>query len=182
MSSSDIVYMFAMSVDGFIARPDGAIDWLDGYPPDADFDFDAFMSSITGIVMGRNTYDVVRRHDVWPYSKYPCVVATSRPLDGPPVGVEAMAGGPQALLDNLQRRGANGRIWLLGGGDIARQFLAAGLLDTVEIGTIPVILGNGIPAFAALGADVWLNLNFAEPLANGATHSKYTVSKSRPAV
>ena len=77
----DVIYMFAMSLDGFIAREDGTFDWLDNFPPDDDYDFSAFMASLSGIVMGRATYDVVRRHEAWAYARYPCLIATSRRLD-----------------------------------------------------------------------------------------------------
>ena len=72
------------------------------------------------------------------------------------------------------RREGNNRI--LGGGDIARQFLDAGLLDTIEIGTIPIILGSGIPAFGKT-KDHWLDLAFAMALTNGAAHSRYKVRR-----
>lgn len=175
MSSRDVIYMFAMSLDGFIARPDGSVDWLETYPANADFDFDAFLDSLAGIVMGRGSYEAARRGGNWDYGRWPCAVATSRPIKDAPHGVEAVHGGPQELLDNLQGRGAAGRIWMFGGGDLARQFIETGLLDTVEIGTIPVVLGEGIPAFGASGADAWLDLEFAKPLANGAVHSRYRV-------
>jgi dihydrofolate reductase len=131
------------------------------------------MASVTGMVMGRNTYDVVRRNEAWAYAKYPCVVATRRPLDGLPDGAEAMSATPIELLADPRRRGAAGRVWILGGGELARQFLDAGLLDTIEIGTIPIVLGSGIPAFGGKQADRWLDLTFAKQLANGAVHSQY---------
>ncbi len=177
ISGSEVIYMFAMSLDGFIARPDGAVDWLENYPANADFDFDAFLDSVTGIVMGRGSYEAARRGGGWDYGRWPCVVATHRSLVDAPDGVEALAASPQALLDNLRDRGATGRIWMFGGGDLALQFMRADLLDTIEIGTIPVILGSGIPAFGRSTADVWLELTFARSLANGAVHSRYTVRK-----
>lgn len=177
MHSSDVIYMFAMSLDGYIARPDGSFDWLERFPADADYDFDAFLDSLSGIVMGRGSYDAARRDGRWDYSRWPTAVATSRPIDDAPDGVEAMAGSPAQLLQNLRGRGATGRIWMFGGGDLARQFLDAGLLDTIEIGTIPVIIGSGLPAFGGAGADRWFELDFAKPLANGAVHSRYRVSK-----
>lgn len=175
--ASDVIYMFAMSFDGFIARPDGAFDWLETYPANADFDFDAFLASVTGIAMGRSSYEAARSGGRWDYGRWPCAVATHRPLADAPDGVEAIAAGPEALLDNLRGRGADGRIWMFGGGDLALQFMQAGLLDTIEIGTIPVILGTGIPAFGHSLSDVWLELEFAKPLANGAVHSRYAVRK-----
>lgn len=175
--TDDVIYMFAMSLDGFIAREDGTFDWLDNFPADDDYDFSGFMASLSGIVMGRATYDVVRRHDEWAYAQYPCLVATSRPLDNLPENAEAKAGTPADMLASLRARGATGRIWLFGGGELARQFMDAGLLDTIEIGTIPVILGSGIPAFGGRQTDRWLDLAFAKHLANGAIHAQYRVRR-----
>ncbi len=175
---SDVIYMFAMSLDGFIARPDGAFDWLENFPANADFDFEAFLGSVSGIVMGRGSYEAARSGGGWDYGRWPCAVATHRPLADAPDGVEAVSGDPRALVDNLRNRGVNGRIWMFGGGDLALQFMQAGQLDTVEIGTIPVILGTGIPAFGQAKSDVWLQLEFAKSLANGAVHSRYSVRKA----
>jgi dihydrofolate reductase len=177
MADNGVIYMFAMSLDGFIARENGAFDWLENYPADADFDFDTFLDSIGGIVMGRGSYEAVRKGDGWDYSRWPCIVATNREIANLPDGVEAMAGEPQALLDNLRDRGASGPIWMFGGGDLAGRFMQAGLLDTVEIGIIPVILGKGIPAFGTPNADIWLDLEFAKPLKNGSVHAYYKVRR-----
>lgn len=174
---SDVIYMFAMSLDGFIAREDGTFDWLDDFPADAEFDFPAFEESVSGIVMGRGTYDVVRRHETWPYSRWPTLIATQRPVSDLPDNSEILSGDPQALLGRLREMGATGRIWILGGGDLARQFMDAGLLDIVEVGTIPVILGSGIPAFGGAQPDRWLDLEFAKALKNGAVHSRYRLRR-----
>lgn len=174
---TEIIYMFAMSLDGFIARQDGSFDWLDDYPADAEFHFDSFLASVSGIVMGRATYDVTRRDGRWDYAKWPCVVATSRPVEDLPDNAEVLAGTPAELVARLRERGADGRIWILGGGDLARQFLDAGLLDTIEIGIIPIVLGAGIPAFGGPQPDRWLDLDFAKPLANGAIHARWRVRR-----
>jgi dihydrofolate reductase len=175
MAPSDIIYMFAMSLDGFIARKDGSFDWLEAFPADADCDFANFEASVTGIVMGRGSYDAARREPVWHYSRWPVIVATGRPLTDAPEGVEAFGGSPLEQVQRLRECGAEGRIWLFGGGDLARQYLEAGLLDTVEVGIIPIILGDGIPAFGGAQADRWLDLDFAAPLKNGAIHARYRV-------
>lgn len=172
---SDTIYMFAMSLDGFIARPDGSFDWLEAFPADADYDFDAFMASLSGIVMGRGSYEAARRDDKWDYARWPVIVATNRPIDDLPDNAEALAGTPHELMARLRARGASGRVWMFGGGDLARQFMEAGLLDTVEIGIIPVVIGSGTPAFGGAQADRWLALDFAKPLANGAVHVRYMV-------
>lgn len=117
----DVIYMFAMSLDGYIARPDGSFDWLEHYPANADFDFDAFLDSVTGIVMGRGSYEAARRNGSWDYGRWPCVVATHRAIDDLPENVASIAGPPAALLDEIRRKGANGRIWLFGGGDLVNH-------------------------------------------------------------
>lgn len=156
--ATDVTYMFAMSLDGFIAREDGRFDWLENFPADDDYDFSGFMASLSGIVMGRASYDAAMRSE-WAYAKWPVAVATSRKLDNLPANAEALADRPAELLANLAARGAAGRIWLFGGGDLVRQFLDAGLLDTMRIGIIPVILGSGIPAFGGAQPDRWLTWN-----------------------
>lgn len=168
---TEVIYSFAMSLDGFIAREDGAFDWLEKFPADADFDFEAFLGSLTGIVMGRGSYVAVRKR--WDYSRWPTAIAASGAIEDLPENAEAVNGGPAELLANLRSRGADGRVWMFGGGGLARSFLDAGLLDTVEIGLIPVILGSGIPAFGGAQPDRWLKLEFGKPLANGAMHLRY---------
>ena len=174
----EIIYMFAMSLDGFIARQDGSVDWLDDYPADADFDFDSFLASLSGIVMGRGSYDAARRDGRWDYAKWPCVIATSRPVEDLPDNAEVLAGTPAELVARLRERGGDGRIWMFGGGELARQFLDAGLLDTIETGIIPIVLGAGIPAFGGAQPDRWLDLDFAKPLANGAIHARWRVRRA----
>lgn len=169
---NDVIYMFAMSLDGYIAREDGQFDWLENFPANDDFDFDAFLASVSGIVMGRGSFDAARER--WEYSRWPTVIATSRPIENLPENAEALSGSPSELLTNLRQRGATGRIWLFGGGDLVRQFLDAGLLTTVEAGIIPVVLGSGIPAFGGAQPDRWLKLEFAKPLNNGAIHARYS--------
>lgn len=178
MTRTEVVYSFAMGLDGFIARPDGSFDWLDAFPADADFDFDSFLDSLDGLVMARATYDVVRRHPEWPYARFRTLVATRRPMHDAPPGVSALAGTPAELLAAFGPSDKPRRIWMFGGGDLARQFLEAGLLDVVEIGLIPVVIGSGIPAFGGAQPDRWLDLDFARALRNGAVHLRYRVKKA----
>ncbi|MBX3530424.1 MAG: dihydrofolate reductase [Rhizobiaceae bacterium] len=175
---ADVIYMFAMSLDGFIARSDGSVDWLDRFPANDDFDFAAFQASVTGIVMGRGSYEAARRHPDWHYGRWPVLVATRRPIADAPARVEAFAGDPSEQLARMRELGATGRIWMFGGGDLVRQYLEAGLLDTVEIGIIPVVLGDGIAAFGGAQPDRWLELEFAKPLKNGAIHARYRAQKA----
>lgn len=180
MPGTETIYMFAMSLDGFIARENGSVDWLENFPADDDYDFTAFMASLSGIVMGRVSYEAARRNGSWDYGDFTTLVATSRTLNDLPQNAFAMQGSPAEMLAALQARDASsGRIWLFGGGDLVRQFLDAGLLDTVEVATIPVVLGSGVRAFGGPQPDRWLDLDFARPLKNGAIHARYKVRRNR---
>lgn len=177
MARPSVIYMAAMSLDGFIARKDGSVDWLDAYPADAAYDFEGFLATVGGIVMGRDSYEVARRFGDWPYGAFPVAVATSRPLDQPPPGVTAVAGSPESILAALAGRMSGGRVWLFGGGRLAGSFLSAGLVDTIELGVIPVLLGEGIPAFGPAHRDR-LALDFAKPLDNGVIHARWSLGSA----
>src|SRR5918997_6056408 len=97
----------AVSLDGRIARPDGSVDdWLAADYPAEDFGFDAFLAGVDAILMGRGTYDAVRRLGDWPYTGKPTVVLTTRPLDyPPPAGVAARSGDVAAVAEEIERGG-----------------------------------------------------------------------------
>lgn len=161
----------AMSLDGRIARPDGGVDWLEPYPVE-DFGLEAFYARVDTILMGRGTYDVARRLGPWPYGDKPVVVLTSRPLEAPPPGVEARAGDPSAIAAALEARG-DGLVWLMGGGQVVRDFAAIGRLDVLEMAVIPVVLGEGVPLFPAGMAALRLRLVRCAARTGGALHVVY---------
>ncbi|MBU8536403.1 dihydrofolate reductase family protein [Falsiroseomonas tokyonensis] len=137
----------ATSLDGMIARPDGAVDWLlQGAPPPEAFGFAEFYAGVETILMGRGTYEAVRQMGDWPYPDKPVRVVTSRPLADAPPGVEAHAGDLPGLVADLRQRGL-GRVWVEGGGQLLRGLLAIGALDRLEMAVLPLILGAGIPLF-----------------------------------
>jgi dihydrofolate reductase len=85
-----------------------------------------------------------------------------------------MEGSPAELLAALHKRGGRNRVWLVGGGDLAGQFLRAGLIDTLEIGIIPVLLGRGVPLFGGEPGPL-LHLQWAKSLTSGIVHSLYNL-------
>jgi dihydrofolate reductase len=167
----ECVYYVASSLDGFIAGENDDISWLDRYPA-TDANYDAFFASIDGLIMGRRTYRVIQRHPSWPYGSKPTVIATRRPIADAPPSVFAMEGSPSELLAALHERGGRTRAWLVGGGNLAGQFLKAGLLDTLELGIIPVLLGRGAPLFGATPLPR-LELQWAKGLPSGIVHALY---------
>ena len=169
----------ATSLDGFIARPDGGIDWLhsSGSPSeDEDYGYRAFMDTVDVLVMGRNTYDLVRTFGEWPYDDKPVVVLTSRGVDIPESireTVEPMSGPPEEVVRQLAERGAN-HLYIDGGKTI-QGFLAAGLIQRLIITKIPILIGTGIPLFGSVPADIKLRHIETRQYSSGLVQSEYEV-------
>lgn len=171
----------ATSLDGFIARENGALDWLEavGDPISGpeDYGYHAFMGTVDALVMGRNTYEAVRGFGgAWHYGEKPVVVLTTRSLDIPPdlsATVTSMRGTPEEVVRQLATRGA--RHLYIDGGDTVRRFLRAGLIDRLIISRIPVLIGNGIPLFGPLPHDVRLQHVATRAYPSGLVQSEYNV-------
>jgi len=138
-------YSVAMSLDGYIAGPNGEYDWI---VMDPEIDFGALMGSFDAMLMGRKTYEAAQKMGGGPASRSMSVHVLSRTLrqeDCKGVTVSDDAKGTLAKL-----KAAKGKdIWLFGGGGLFRSLLELGLVDTVEVAVIPVVLGGGIPFLPA---------------------------------
>ncbi len=165
----------ATSLDGYIARPNGDIDWLTGGEEAEDYGYADFISTVDHIVMGRNTYEKVLTFGGWPYEKN-VIVLTSRNMSIPDKlsgKVEAIDLPPADLLRRLEIHDAS-HIYLDGGVTIQR-FLGEGLVDEMTITTIPVLIGEGLPLFGPLGGDVKLELIGSRSFRNGFVQNKYRI-------
>lgn len=135
----------ATSIDGFIARGDGSLDWLDLVQRKGeDYGYQRFFDAVDALVLGRATYEFVRALGQWPYGDKRCVVLTHRKFQ-PMAGETFFAGTPKALLAKLSRQRVR-RVYVDGGAVIS-QFLEARLVDELTISTVPVTLGHGIRLF-----------------------------------
>jgi dihydrofolate reductase len=161
----------AVSVDGFIAPPDGGVDWLEPYPPE-EFGFPAFIETIGTIVMGRTTFDQTLRVGPWPFSGKRTIVLTSRVLGDAPPGVETWTGDIGPLAANM-KAGRTRDVWLFGGAKSARPFLERSLVDRLELYVIPVLLGNGLPLFERSNTRTALRLETVKPRAKGVLEVVY---------
>ncbi len=165
-----------VSVDGFMARPNGDLDWL---PPDGGepHGYDEFMASVDALVIGRNTFEKVLTFDAWPYGDKRVVVLSSRPVDlsvARGAVVEHRAGVPAEIVAQLAASGA-GHLYVDGGITIQR-FLRAGLVDRLVITRVPVLIGDGIPLFGALPGDIRLSHVATRSYPSGLVQSEYRLS------
>jgi dihydrofolate reductase len=168
----------ATSIDGFIARQDGNIAWLENAPTAGEnHGFENFMDSVDGLVMGRHTYEQVLAFDQWPYRKPVVVLSRSLSQDRVPTiisgKVHVSADTPEALMESLSRRGWK-RVYV-DGGQVIQSFLTAGLIEDLIITRIPVLLGSGRPLFRPLPNDIWLDHVETTAFPSGLVQSKYRV-------
>ena len=165
------------SLDGFIARANGDLDFL---PPGGGepHGYDEFMATVDALVIGRKTFETVLTFDNWPYGGKPVFVLSSRPLPAaPPEAVlERMSGAPAEIVSQLAARGI-GHIYVDGGITIQR-FLQAGLVQRLIITRVPVLIGAGIPLFGAVPRDMILRHVGTRAYASGLVQSEYVVEGS----
>jgi dihydrofolate reductase len=165
----------ATSLDGFIARADGALDWL---PPGGGepHGYDEFRATVDALVIGRKTFETVLTFETWPYGAKPVFALSARPLAPAPLGavVEQMSGDPADIVSQLAARGIC-HIYVDGGITIQR-FLRAGLIQRLIITRIPVLIGSGIPLFGATDRDIALKHIATRQYASGLVQSEYAVA------
>ena len=171
----------AVSLDGFIADTSGGVDWLQPYETE-DVGFSAFFAEIGTIVSGRRTYDQSRGFPAWPYPGKRVVVLTNRALEaGPPAGVEAYAGDLGVLADKLKLE-TRGDVWILGGAQVAQDFLERGLIDRIELYVIPVLLGDGVRLFSTVDRARTLAFSEVHSFPNGIVGLIYDLAPKLRAV
>ena len=164
-----------VSVDGFLARPDHALDFLDagGQEPHG---FEEFYGSVDVVVIGRKTFEVVLTFGKWFYGNKPVVVLSSGPLDFSPIEggvVEQMSGEPAEIVKQLESRGFKHAY--IDGGVTIQRFLAAGCIDRLVITRVPVLIGAGIPLFGPLPSDITLRHIETRCYNGGLVQSEYEI-------
>ena len=163
------------SVDGFIARPNGDLDFL---PPGGGepHGYSEFIATVDAIVIGRKTFETVLAMEDWPYGDKRVVVLSSRPVDLSGAGgvVEQMTGPPADIVSQL---GASGAHHLYVDGGITIQgFLRAGLIQRFVITRVPVLIGSGVPLFGTLPRDIRLRHIVTRHYPSGLVQSEYQVA------
>lgn len=170
----------AASVDGFIAKPGGDLDWL--LRPEfavskiRGLSYEEFISTVDALVMGRNSFEKVLSFPEWPYGSTPVVVLTGRGLvipDHVRGTVRTASGSPEQIVSQLASEGK--RHLYIDGGITIQRFLKARLIDEITITLIPVLLGGGIPLFGPDGIEQPLRLIDSLASDNGVVQVRYEV-------
>lgn len=185
-TDSRVTIHMAASLDGFIARKDGRVDWLetsdefaggDTMPPGS---VEAFLKTIDCYVMGSRTYETALRFEAqgfgWAYGDTPTFVLTSRALPRTRDTVEFHAG-DLAQLVNGRLRPAFPSIWVVGGGMVSGACLRLGLADELRYSILPIVIGDGNPFFDTLDTDIALHLADVKAYKNGMVDLRYEVRK-----
>ena len=164
------------SVDGFIARPNGDLDFLPAGGGESH-GYDEFMASVDALVIGRKTFETVLNFAVWPYGNKRVVVLSSRPVDlsaARGAVLEQMAGPPAEIVSKLAASGAHNLY--VDGGITIQGFLHAGLVERLIITRAPVLIGDGIRLFGALTRDLRLRHVATQHYPSGLVKSEYHVA------
>ena len=176
-----IVYI-AVSADGYIARPDGDVEWLNRRPRSIDYGIGAFYSSIDTILWGRKTYDMAlgfEKKGVVPTAFDPKLkhyVFSRRPPKRPPAAVQFVKGPVRKFIERLRSEpGKN--VWVMGGASLIASLLDVGAIDEFDIHMIPVFIGNGIPLIAPKRRDVLLQLLESKSYEDGVVRLRYEVAR-----
>ncbi|MHC5538786.1 dihydrofolate reductase family protein [Singulisphaera rosea] len=184
INDSRVTIHMAASLDGFIARKDGGVDWLetkdefvDGATLEPGF-VEAFLKTIDCYVMGSRTYETALRFEAqglgWPYGDKPTFVLTSRELPRVRDRVEFYSGDLTRFV-NWDLRPRFRSIWFVGGGSVSGECLRLGLADEVRYSVLPILIGDGIPFFGRLDWDVALHLVEVKAYKSGMVALRYDV-------
>ena len=166
VDKTDVVYAVGASLDGFIADINGGVDWLHAAMVKGEgYGLEEFNASIDAVLMGSGTYEKSLAMGGGFGSSMPCWVFSKRPLTRE--GRDRHRGGTASIVAGLPALGIR-RAWLMGGGKLASSFLAAGLIDEISIGLMPVVLGSGLPIFAGGIAPTHLELTRKDEYKGGA--------------
>jgi dihydrofolate reductase len=180
-----VKYFVANSLDGFIARRDGAVDWL--FMDGTDYGMAEFFKSIDAVLLGRKTYEIAFSHSRKPKRKSKSEKAKGKRASGmrsyvfsrtlkeaPDERVTIISENAGEAVRHL-KNGAGKDIWLMGGGELARSLFAERVVDEIGLAVHPVLLGSGIPLFPDIGRQIDLELIDCKPHQNGVVQVAYRV-------
>ena len=167
---AQIKLYIASSLDGYVAREDGSLDWLEGHPnPDKlDYGYHDFVLGIDTVVMGRNTYDEILGFGVdWPYADCTSYIITSDITYQPKTERTIIVNQLDESLITMMKEQSEKGVWLVGGGQLITEFLNMEAIDEIQLFIIPIIIGKGIPLFPNGPKESNFDLTEAKAYSNG---------------
>jgi dihydrofolate reductase len=170
-----IALYIAISLDGYIARKDGSVDWLSTVETGkTDYGYADFYQSIDALVMGRKTYQtsIALSSGEWAYPGKPCYVFTHQPQPFEQSDVFFTTAAPDRFIQEMETQGLQ-RVWLVGGAELTASFLKLQLIDEFILSIVPLILGEGIPLFTPPSSEVSLTLTESQQYPSGLVQLKY---------
>lgn len=172
MNRPRISVFIAASIDGYIARENGDLDWLENIPSEEgeDYGYKAFIATVDVILMGRKTYEKVAGFQEWPYTGKRLIVLSDT-LEAVKEEAELYSGSIDALLSRLDREGVKHAY--VDGGITISKFLEKGIVDHLTLTIIPILLGQGIPLFHSMDRESSLKLESAHSYPNGLVQLRY---------
>jgi len=172
-----VVLFLAVTIDGYIAKQNGSLDWLPGAedetgatPNTEDFGYSALIDRVDTVIFGRRTFAQVQAMGHDPNPDKARYVFSRNPVDFE--GVTGWSNSPQALIDELRSKPGKD-IWLVGGANIADEFLRADLVDEITLTVFPLLLGSGIPLFMSGRPEAQFKLKNAESFVGGIVNLNY---------
>ena len=170
-----VTYYLASSLDGYIAKKDGDVSWLDEIVTlDEDTGYDEFYSTVDAIVMGRKTYNMILNFGTWPYGEKPVWVCTRSKIE-PMEGCNLRTGTtPDEVKKSANEMNVN-HLWLVGGGSLASSFLESKLLTNVSVSLMPIILGDGIKLFGTLPDSIRIKEESSKLYVSGFRQINYSI-------
>jgi dihydrofolate reductase len=172
-----IIAYLATSADGYIARPNGSVEWLDRKDPPGGYGMPRFYRSVDTVIMGRKTWEIGRRlgQPVYP-GKINYVLSRTR-RRSPVEGISFLRGSVRRIAADLREAGGRD-IWLVGGAEVFGAFLDAGELDQLIVHVVPVLIGAGIPLLAPRRRQVPLRLLSSRRFSDGVVRLQYMMSRA----
>ena len=174
-----VIVHIAASADGYIARPDGNLDWLTNRPaPKGFYGMGEFMKTIDTTIMGRKTYDLsLTLGAAFDPKQRAYIFSRTAPPTGIPAGVEFVNEPIGPFIKRLREQPGKD-IWMMGGGDLIASFLDANAIDEFVVSVVPVFIGDGIPLVARRHRLTPLTLQSTTPFEDGLVQLHYQVGKS----
>jgi dihydrofolate reductase len=144
----NVILYIAQTIDGFIASSEGGVEFLDAFQdPKQDYGYRSFLSSVGVILMGSNSYELVKTFGDWEYKNNRSIVFTKQSIQADEINkIQFTNADPVDVVSKL-KEGESKNIWLMGGAKLLQSFLQKKIVDKMVITTVPVVLGSGIPLF-----------------------------------